>query len=190
MRKYIAIIMILFLGAVVLPAVSKADSVTTVLTYAAGTSNTSFSAPGKSITFNFSLPTTLPSLDLIFVPISVSFGGHNYSEAGTVELFSAASGGLFDVFFIAGFNLYEWDLFGGQIFNAQNHLVDGLYPVDPTQGGYFKDLGFDGFGTFSSGSVQVGAVPEPTSLLLLGVGLLGLVPAARKRFGSKKSVEN
>ena len=188
MRKYIAIIMILFLGAVVLPAVSKADSVTTVLTYAAGTSNTSFSAPGKSITFNFSLPTTLPSLDLIFVPISVSFGGHNYSEAGTVELFSAASGGLFDVFFIAGFNLYEWDLFGGQIFNAQNHLVDGLYPVDPTKSGYSID--FNDFGTFSSGSVQVGAVPEPTSLLLLGVGLLGLVPAARKRFGSKKSVEN
>ncbi len=193
MRKFMTV-MVLFVGALVLPMAAKADSITATVTYANGTSNTLFSAPGKTITFSFSLPHTLTNFNDGFfqvfnVPVSVNFGGNSYSETAGVFLFTAADGGLFDFLFTRGGSVYEWD-FGGasQVFDAHNQLVPGLYAVDPTSefSDFQKNFGFGGFGTFTSGTVQVGAVPEPASLLLLGIGLLGIVPAARKRFGARK----
>jgi hypothetical protein len=44
----------------------------------------------------------------------------------------------------------------------------------------------DSFGLNYAGSVEVPEVPEPTSMLLLGTGLLGLTARVRRRFSGRK----
>lgn len=188
MRKLISI-MVLFVGALVLPHASKADSITATATYSNSTSSTQFSAPGNTITFTFDLPAHLNVfLTELNVPISISYQGNTIAETAIVFLYANDEGGLFDLFFLAGFHSYDWAFYGSQIFDANRNLVSGSYPIDTTQSAFYKDLGL-GYGTFSSGTVVVGgaAIPEPASILLLGMGFLGLAPTLRKRFGKKQA---
>ena len=107
MRKLISI-MVLFVGALMLPYASKADSITATATYSNSTSSTLFSAPGNTITFTFNLPAHLNVfLTELSVPISVSFQGNTIAETALVFLHTNDDSGLFDLFFLAGFHSWH-----------------------------------------------------------------------------------
>jgi hypothetical protein len=143
-----------------------------------------FSAPGKSIVLTFTVSSPLQDSGLGFlqqlnVPTIVDFNGATFAEISALLFFTdggpGGSGGLFDAFFGTGLNMFEWDFFGSQIFDATHHLTPGTFPIDTDSSAFFKNFGIGGSGAFTSGTVEVttaAAVPEPASLLLLGMGLL------------------
>ncbi len=135
MRKF-TLIVILFVGALMLPNASKADSITATATYSWDTSNTLFSSAGKSISFSFNISGSVIPSTPYGVPLTVSYGGKTFSEAGTVTFFTKADGGLIDLYFWSGLDAYLWQFYGSQIFNSSQQLVAGIYPVDVKNSDY------------------------------------------------------
>ncbi|MGA8142761.1 MAG: PEP-CTERM sorting domain-containing protein [Candidatus Acidiferrales bacterium] len=174
-----------------------------------GFSSTSLSNPGDSFTLTFSVDPALlgpgPIGGNAAGPIAVTFDYTDFlgstinfsltGQAGTATFYTSAGLGLFDIEFIAP----GGDDFLLQLLGPDPGFVDGTPPAlntgtfvitpGPTTG---PDTGTGSlFGDFNTGNadsvsgtvtaVSSTAVPEPSSLLLLGSGFLALGTFARKR---------
>jgi len=165
-------------------------------TYAAGVPTiANFSAPNGNYTITFTLPEN-PSSLASFQSFNPPQGGFDVSadlvfdlnNSATTTTFSGVTVSFFDTLSgdMGGFLFCldpscdtEWNLFGGALFdnnNANPTLLTGPITIDQTLSGYFVG----GAGPFPFG-VAPSATPEPSSLLLLGTGLVGLFGWGRRK---------
>lgn len=209
MRKVIWILAMLAIGFGLSAGTALADGVvdyTVSGTYAtgAGMSSTALSNPGDSFTFSFSVdPAALgpgPLGDQTG-EIAITFDYTDFLGSTTVYSLTGQAGfvnfadenqfGLFDIDFVSGGDPFSLQLMGpdpGFINGTPPSLNTGTFVITP--GGTGPDAGFGSlfgdqntgnFAAVASGSVTA-AVPEPSSLLLLGSGFIALGSFARKRF--------
>ena len=150
-------------------------------------------APNGTYTITFTLP-TIASSSPGFVSFAPPQGGFNadadlifdlngssttttFSNV-TVEFFDTLSGDMGGILFCLDPSCNtDWDVFGGALFNNNDTnptLLSGSIPINQTLSGYFVG----GAGPFPFG---VASTPEPSSLLLLGTGLAGLIGWGRRK---------
>ncbi|HLJ39844.1 MAG TPA: PEP-CTERM sorting domain-containing protein [Candidatus Acidoferrales bacterium] len=163
-------------------------------TYAAAVPTiANFSAPNGDYTITFTLPQNPSSL----ASFQSFQGGFDVSgdltfdlnNSVTTTMFSGVTLNFFDTLNgdLGGFAFCldaacntEWNLFGGALFNNNDTnptFLTGPITIDQTLSGYFVG----GAGPFPFG-VAPSATPEPSSLLLLGTGLVGLFGWGRRKF--------
>ena len=170
-----------------------------------GFPSTSISNAGDSFTFTFSVdPTSLGTgpLGLASSPIPITFDytdslhGTTISsltgEPGTVTFNSLDQGGLFDIDFFVGGDHFILQLEGtvaGFTDGSTPTLNTGSFTItdgitsgpDAGMGSMLGDFDADTVDAIAGGTVTASAMPEPSSLLLLGSGFLALGSFARKR---------
>ena len=159
------------------PAFTSADmiDISGSGTWDASAPTTEFSAPNESWSFSFTVPNPLDSNHTSSVTNGeYALGGSPVSAAITsVEFFSASEFGLFDIHFSDGGIV---SLYGAQIYDPSTlELYPGTYAATIALNASNPPTGN------GTGTVIVSSVPEPSSLLLCGVGLLGVVAHRRSK---------
>jgi hypothetical protein len=171
---------------------ASADSTqyTATRTYTSGTSTSAYSAPNKTLTFNFTEPSIGNSLSTS-VPVSLMLGSSTvYSGLADIVFYPASQLGLFDLDFTTGGDTFTWEFFGPQMYsgNGPYTISSGTFPIDGPGSSLsqFSDSKGHYSGNFTGGNVTVTSTPEPSSLLLLGFGLMAVGIFARRRLQPAK----
>ena len=196
MKKITVVLLVLVAAVVVLSTSAHASAMDNVVitgTYDSSASSTAFSGPSGAFTLSFTLPTTLgPGMLDTDIPVTIGFGGstttiNNGTEKIRFFLGGAQGGGLDIDFTDNSNNPFEWQLFGPQLFDSSNDLLLGNFPIasssdDTSQlvDGSGNTLALITGGTIAISPGTTGVTPEPSSLLLLGTGLLALGPLVRR----------
>ncbi len=190
MRKTIGLLIFLLLVLALSSSPALAETMHYVVnsTYGPSIPTTPLTAPNTAFSFLFSEPIPLiPSASdassfTTIVPVTYSSGATNATDWATIQFYSLAMAGLFDISLTDGGDLYLWSFFGPALFTGAPSnpvLLTGTFPIDADSAFRFNR---DSFHQFGGGTVVATSIPEPSSLLLVGGGLLALAACARKLF--------